>query len=345
MTHHAVVKWGVLSTSTVAVGKAIPALKRCANAEVVAIASRDIVKAERIARSFDIRNAYGSYDALLQDQEVEAVYLPLPNGLHGEWTVRAAHAGKHILCEKPAALSPQASEVMIAACVSSNVLFMEGFMYRFHPQFKCVKRWLAEERIGPLRLMRASFSFNLEPRHSRIRLQAALGGGALADVGAYGIDVTRWLIGEEPSRVFASGNHGLEADVETSFTAILEYRSGICAMLDGGFDRPRHNFCEIVGESGAILITSPFIPVEGTAVQLRTATGEEKQTFPLIDPFQLQFEHFSACILGGGTPAISAADSVGNARILAALRASVHSRNPVDISASDQRTDKPNEQE
>jgi predicted dehydrogenase len=126
MTHHAVVKWGVLSTSTVAVGKAIPALKRCADAEVVAIASRDIEKAERIARSFDIRNAYGSYDALLQDQEVEAVYLPLPNGLHGEWTARAARAGKHILCEKPAALSPQAAEVMIAACVSNNVLLTEG---------------------------------------------------------------------------------------------------------------------------------------------------------------------------------------------------------------------------
>jgi D-xylose 1-dehydrogenase (NADP+, D-xylono-1,5-lactone-forming) len=354
MTHDAI-NWGILSTSTVATGKAIPALKRCANAKVIAIASRDFEKAEGVARSFDIPNAYGSYDALLQDPEVRAVYLSLPNGLHGEWTVRAAKAGKHVLCEKPAALSPDVAEDMIAAWMINNVLFMEGFMYRFHPQFDCVKRWLAEERIGTLRLIRVSFSFPLEPRHSRIRLRASLGVGALADVGAYGVDVIRWLIGAEPCRVFASGRRGFEADVETNFAAILQYASGMRAILDGGLDCPRHNRCEIVGEGGTITITSPFIAVEGAAVRLWTPTSDEARTFPLVDLFQIQFEHFSALVLGSGTPAISADETVGNARVLAALRASVNSGSPVDIPRSaadrcgevsgDQSRDKRNEQE
>ena len=333
MTPSASVKWGILSTSTVAAGKAIPALKRCANAEVVAIASRDIEKAKHLAASFDIRRTYGSYEALLEDQEVGAVYLPLPNVLHGEWAVRAACAGKHVLCEKPAALSSEVAQDMIASCVSTNVLFMEGFMSRFHPQFDCVRQWLAEDRIGPLRVIRVSFSFTLESHHSRTRLQAALGGGALADVGAYGIDLSRWLIGEDPTRVFATGSRGLGADVETSFAATLVYPRGVRALLDGGFDRPRHNRCEVVGQSGVITITSPFLAA-AAAVRLQDASGAEELVFPLVDPFQLQFEHFSACALKSEWPAMSAADTVGNARVLGALRTSLFTGSPVDISAA-----------
>ena len=265
MTHHAT-RREILSTSTVATGKAIPAIKRCANAEVIAIASRDLEKAQPVARSFDIPNVHGSYDSLLQDGQVEAVYLPLPNRLHGEWTGRAAGAGKHVLCEKPAALSPAVAKNMTAACLTNNVLFMEGFMYRFHPQFDCVKRCLAEQRIGKVRLVRVSFSFTFELRHSRIRLKDSLGGGALADVGVYGIAVIRWLTGAEPCRTFALGGRTFEADAGTNFTAILQHTSGMRAMMDGGFDRPRYNRCEIVGESDTITIASPFISTEDADV-------------------------------------------------------------------------------
>ncbi len=334
MKSAAKLKWGVLSTSSTAVRKAIPALKRCENAELVAIASRDAEKAKSYAASLDIPKAYGSYDALLEDREVGAVYLPLPNGLHAEWTIRAAQAGKHVLCEKPAALSPEAAQEMVEACAGGNVLFMEGFMYRFHPQIACVKRWLAEKRIGSLRLLRISFSFTIEARHSKVRLQSSMGGGSLADVGAYGVDLSRFMIGDEPIRVFASGFHGLGASVETNHVAILDFPDGLQVILDGAFDRPRHNRCEIVGQTGVITVASPFITVAEASVRLQGGPQEEDQTFPMVDPFQLEFEHFSACVLHHEPPAITPSDTVGNARVLAALRASLGTGRPVELVVS-----------
>ena len=159
-------------------------------------------------------------------------------------------------------------------------------------------------------------------------------------------DVIRWLIGTEPCRVFALGTRGFEADVETNYAAILQYTSGTRAMLDGGFDCPRRNRCEIVGESGTITITSPFISVEGATVQLQTPTSNEARTFPLVDPFQIQFEHFSGVVLSSGAPAISPNETMSNARVLAALRASVNSGSPVNIptSATDRCGDVPGDQ-
>lgn len=327
-------KWGILSTAATAVGKAIPALKKCANAEVVAIASRDLVKAKTHADSLGIPKAYGSYEALLEDQAVGAVYLPLPNSLHADWTIRAAQSGKHVLCEKPAALSETDAMAMVTACANSGTLLMEAYMYRFHPQIDWAKRLLTENLIGPVRLLRVSFSFTLEARHSKIRLQSSLGGGAIADLGAYGIDISRFLIGSEPIRVFASGTRGMGSDVETDFVAILEFPAGVRVVLDGAFDRPRYNRCEIVGQSGAITIASPFIPVAMATVSVQAEAGEEGRTFPLVDPFQLEFEHFSACVLNHQAPVISPGDTVGNARVLRALRASLDRGCPVDVVAS-----------
>jgi predicted dehydrogenase len=223
---------------------------------------------------------------------------------------------------------------MIDACRSNNVLFMEGLMYRFHPQFHCVRQWLDEGPIGPLRLIRISFSFPLEARHSRIRLQSAMCGGALADVGIYGIDLSRWLIGSVPGRVFAFGGHGFGADVETCFAALLSYENGASAVLDGGFDRPGQNRCEIVGESGVITIASPFLGGDNTKVRLKTRDQDGERAFPFFDPFQAQFQHFPACALDRTKPLITAAETLANARALAALRASLDGGAPVDPAAS-----------
>ncbi len=327
-------RWGVLSTSSTAVGKAIPALLRCANATLVAVASRDNGKASTCAARFAIPRAYGTYEGLLQDPGVDAVYLPLPNSLHGEWTVRAARAGKHVLCEKPAAVDPVVVEEMAAACAEAGVLFQEGFMYRFHPQFAVVRGWIEAGRIGQLRLVRISFSFPLESRHSRIRLQAALDGGALADVGSYGIDLACWLIGRQPDRVFAAGNRDFGADVETSFTAVLDMAGGLHVALDGGFDRPRQGRCEIVGSTGTISIASPFFSGVEAEILLANDVSPDCRRLPAEDLFQLQFEHFSACALTGIEPAISAAETLRTARVQAALRESLTTGRPVDLAPS-----------
>lgn len=325
-------RWGVISTSSTAAGKAIPALLRCANANLVAVASRDLAKASACAARFAIPRAYGTYEALLQDPGIDAVYLPLPNSLHGEWTSRAAQAGKHVLCEKPAAVDPSTAERMVAICAEAGVLFQEGFMYRFHPQFAVVRGWLEKGRIGQLRLIRISFSFPLESRHSRIRLQASLDGGALADVGSYGIDLACWLMGRQPNRAFAVGSREYGADVETGFTAVLEVPGGPHVALDGGFDRPRQGRCEIVGSAGSILIASPFFSAVEAEVLLAIDTSPECCRLPPEDLFQLQFEHFSACALTGAEPAISADETLRTARVLAALRESLTTGTPIEVS-------------
>jgi predicted dehydrogenase len=183
-------------------------------------------------------------------------------------------------------------------------------------------------------LLRISFSFMLEERHSPIRLKKSLGGGAIADLGAYGIDLSRWLTGKEPVRVFASGHRGLASDVETNFVAFLEFPCGTCAMLDGAFDRARHNRCEIVGRAGVITITSPFIPVANTTVRVQTGVGGEDQTFPLVNPFELEFEHFSDCVHNQRPPVITPSDAVGNARVLEALQTSLETGRAVELSGS-----------
>ncbi|MBW8874751.1 MAG: Gfo/Idh/MocA family oxidoreductase [Acidobacteria bacterium] len=317
------VRWGILSASSTALTKAIPALQRCANATVVAIGSRDPEKARRHASSLGIGKTYGSYDALLEDPEVDAVYVSVPNAFHAEWTCRAAEAGKHVLCEKPAALTGEDAGTMLAACEQNGVLFMEGLKHRFHPQLAYVKRLLGEGRIGEVRLLRITFSFTLDERHSKIRLERSLGGGALADLGVYAIDLSSHLLNARPARVFATGSRGLGVDVETDFAAILEFPEGRRALLDGAFDQPRQNSCDVVGQSGVIQITSPFLPVESAAVRVHTAGQPVEQTFPAIDLFQMELEHFSSCVLDSRAPAITGEDTVANAEVLAALQRSL----------------------
>lgn len=330
MTRCERVRWGMLSTSSTALTKAIPALKSCTNATVVAIGSREAEKAERHARALGIGRAYGSYEALLEDTEVDAVYVSVPNSLHAEWTCRAAEAGKHVLCEKPAALTVEDARAMLTSCAKNGVVFMEGLKHRFHPQLGCVQQLLGEGRIGDVRLLRITFSFTLDERHSRIRLERALGGGALADLGIYAIDLSRHLLSAEPTRVFATGNRGLGADVETDFVAILELPEGRRALLDGAFDQPRQNSCEIVGQGGVIQITSPFLPLE-SAVRVQVSGQHVEQAFPAVDLFQLELEHFSSCVLDSKPPAIPGKDTVANTRILEALQRSLAAGHAISL--------------
>ncbi len=325
------VKWGVLSTSRTAMTKAIPALQRCADARVTAIASRDPDKACRAASKLGIRNAYGNYDVLLEDPEIDAVYLPLPNSLHAEYTEKAASSGKHVLCEKPAALTVEAAAGMIKACEAANVYFMEGFAYRFLPQIDSIKEMVATGLVGNLRLLRIAFSFTLQNRHSTIRLQRSLDGGALADLGVYLIDLACLLVGRVPRKVFCVGNRANDGEVETDFAAVLEFPGGVHAVLDGAFDRPRESPCQVIGEHGRVTVDSAFLSGSTKLVHTDANGGETLTSFEAVDHFELQFAHFSRSILTGTMPRISAEETLRNARVLAGLRASLAAGSPMTV--------------
>ena len=222
-----VVRWGILSTANIGVRKVIPATQKAERCEVVAIASRDGERAAKVASELGIPRAHGGYEALLSDPEVDAVYIPLPNSQHAAWTIAAARAGKHVLCEKPLAMTAAEAEEMVRACATEGVLLMEAFMYRLHPSWEAVRELVASGRIGRLRAVQSWFSyFNDDP--DDIRNVAELGGGALYDIGCYSINLSRMLFGGEPT--------GIEASVTRDATATDVLTSAILA-----FDRGRRH--------------------------------------------------------------------------------------------------------
>ncbi len=245
-----VCRWGVLSTANIAVRKVIPGIQRADRCEVVAIASRDPERASRFATAHGIARAHGSYEALLSDPDVDAVYIPLPNHLHAEWTVEAAHAGKHVLCEKPLAMDGVEATRMVEACNSHGVRLMEAFMYRLHPSWEGVRQLIASGRIGELRSVQSWFSyFNDDP--SNIRNIAEAGGGALYDIGCYSVNASRMLFGGEPVRVEASMTRDPETGVDVTTSAILEFERGVATFTCSTRAEPDQRV-HIYGTSGRI---------------------------------------------------------------------------------------------
>jgi len=325
------VRFGVVSTSQTAVRKGIPALLRCDNAELRAISSRDPARATAVALQFGIPVVHSSYDALLADPDIDAVYIALPNSLHRDYTERAAHAGKHVLCEKPAAITGEDADAMLAACDLARVTFMEGLMYRFLPQARALHELVRGGIVGDIRRLRVSMSFTLEPHHSRIRLYRSTQGGALADVGVYAIDCVLWLMGKLPERVYCSGYARDGAEVETGFAALLSFADGVEALLDGGFDRARQSSGEVIGTHGIVSVDPLFMTGVARLVTMSAGGQPKERWFSDTDPFEAEFAHFSHCVLTGSTPAIKPLQTRGTARVLEALRTSWASGAPVSL--------------
>jgi predicted dehydrogenase len=218
-------RWGILSTADIARKKVIPGIRKAARCEIVAIGSRDAAQARRVADELGIPSAHGSYEALLADPDVDAVYIPLPNHLHAEWTIAAARAGKHVLCEKPLAMTAADAELMAEACAAEGVRLMEAFMYRHHPAWVAAMDVVASGRIGRLRAVQSWFSYyNDDPANIRNQLEA--GGGALFDIGCYSVNLSRMLFGAEPVRVSAAIDRDPQLGVDTLTSAILEFEDG-----------------------------------------------------------------------------------------------------------------------
>ena len=323
---------GVLSTADIAIKKVIPGMRRAARVEVAAIASRNGDQAKAVAERLDIPRAYGSYDALLADSDIDAVYIPLPNHLHAEWTIEAARAGKHVLCEKPLALTAADAERMAEACDAAGVRLMEAFMYRHHPSWVAVRDLVESGRIGRLAAVRSWFSYyNVDP--ANIRNIKEYGGGALYDIGCYNVNLSRLLFGGEPTRIRASIERDPVTGVDVLTSAILDFDEG-SATFTCGTRLETDQRVDIYGTSGRISIGIPFnIPPDRPTQVFVTAGGDppvapatEVLEFPTADPYGVEADVFAAAILDGTPLPFAADDAVANLRVIEGIFATAADR-------------------
>jgi predicted dehydrogenase len=318
------VRWGFLSTAKIN-DLVLAGARESDRAEVVAVASRDPERAEAYARERGIERAHGSYEALLEDPDVEAVYISLPNSMYVEWSIRALEAGKHVLCEKP--LSRRADDVERAfqAAERAGRILMEAFMYRHNPQTARLKELVENGAIGRLRLVRAAFSFPLR-NPADVRLNAELDGGALMDVGCYCVSGSRLLAGE-PVEVHGEQVEGASG-VDELFAATLRFAEGVLAELDCGLVLPVRDELEAIGEEGSIFLDDPW-HCRRPVIELRTAEGVEQIQVERADSYRLELENVSDAIRGHVEPLLGCEDTLGQARAIEALYRSAAERRPV----------------
>ena len=312
-------RFGVLSTARIGLERFIPAARVSTLGEVAAIASRDLARAQAAAQEKDIPRAHGSYEDLLADREVDAVYIGLPNALHKEWTIRAAEAGKHVLCEKPVARRLAAAEAMALACQSAGVIYMEAFMYRHHPQHDRVRELLAKRVIGEPRIIRASFCFYLRQAEGNIRSSSALEGGALMDVGCYAVNVCRYLFEAEPVEVTALGRIDSQFGVDMTFAGLLRFPRDRIGVIDSSFDVTSGGRYEVSGQYGSIVVDRAFTPGDGpVTVQVNAAGGHRVEEVNGINQYALEVDHFARSVRQGRLLP-PAENGVSNARVIEAL--------------------------
>ena len=318
-------RWGVLSTANIAQKKWIPGVRRAPRqrGEVVALASREGGAAAAVARELEIPRAHDSYEALLADPEVDAVYIPLPNHLHREWTIAAARAGKHVLCEKPLALTSAQAQEMVDAAAAAGVLLMEAFMYRLHPSWVAVRELLAAGRIGRLQTVQSWFSYyNDDPRN--IRNIAAAGGGALMDIGCYSVNLSRMLFGAEPERVEAAIVRDPDQEVDVLTSALLVFPGGGTATFTCSTRSETDQRVHIYGTEGHISVGIPFnIPPDRPTHVYVTHGGEppvapavERLTFETADPYGVEADAFADAVLDGARLPTPPEDAVANMRTI-----------------------------
>jgi len=311
--------WGILGPGYVATRAVIPAIQQVPGAHVLAVASSNKERAQAASAQFSIERTYTSYQALLDDPDVHAVYIALPNHLHREWTIHAAQAGKHVLCEKPLAMNASECEEMIAACQQSNVLLMEAVMYRFHPRMLHLKQMLTAGELGDIRFLHAAFSFFFNAP-GNYRAQPEYGGGALLDIGSYCINAARWLIGAEPEDIQANISYSKTLDVSTS--ALLRFERDVFAHIQCSFVAAEHQVIEVVGSTGAATAPLAFTAWrdDTTALMVQRGAVFERREFAPADPYQAMAAHFTECVLGQASLLYPPEDGHATLRVLDTLK-------------------------
>lgn len=313
------IQWGILGTANIARAALIPAMRNAANSVPIAVGSRESSRAKEFARENDLPVWYGSYEELLANPELDAIYIALPNSLHKEWSIKAAQAGKHILCEKPLALNAQECTEMEGAAKANGVRLMEAFMYRFHPRTEQVKRMIDSGRIGRLSAIDAAFTFRLTKKEN-IRFSSQLGGGALMDVGCYCVNVIRTMTAQEPNLVTAFKVTG-ESGVDLRLTGNMLLPKGVIAHFDCSLVDERREHYTIAGENGYLYVDQAFLPgIE--ASRIYEVCGRDHKVVHEVkgeDEYQLMVEHFSTAVIEGTSFRYGASEAAANMRVLNAL--------------------------
>lgn len=322
------IRWGVIGTANIATFRVIPAIQKSHNGEVVAVASRDAERARDYAEQHGIAQSYGSYAALLEDPSIDAIYIPLPNKLHAEWSIQCAEAGKPTLCEKPLGSTAEEVQRMVDVFRERGVPLAEAFMYRFHPRTERVKDILSRGAVGEMHLIDAVFSFKIR-RLNDVRLQPQLAGGALRDLGVYCVNLMRLMTGEEPGRVHAIGHFGADSGVEEWAVGSLQFPSGVLGSFSCGMRSYRTHGYLIRGSEGTIIVQDGFGPEhdQATEIVLYRDTGNLRETLrieiPATDQFQRMVEDFADALLNDRSPRYPAEDAVANMKVLDRMQASM----------------------
>jgi predicted dehydrogenase len=317
-------RWGILSTASIGRNKVIPALQQGQHTNVVAIASRDLAKAKQTATALGIPRAYGSYEELVADPNIDVIYNPLPNNLHVPWTIKAAEAGKHVLCEKPLSLTVAEAETLLAVRARTGVKIGEAFMIRSYPQWLRVRELLAEGRIGELRSIVGYFSyFDTDP--SGITNQVQFGGGALLDIGCYLVHASRYAFAQQPTRVVSLIDRDPQMQIDRLTSAILDFPNGqsifTCSTQVVPYQR-----IHFIGTSGRIEIEVPFnAPMDRPTRIFIDGNGDlfgdgiTTETFPVCDQYTLQGDAFSKAVMNGTEVPVSVEDAIGNMAVIEAI--------------------------
>lgn len=325
-------RWGILGVAGIAKRSVIPGIKQSQTGIVAAIASRDEAKAQQAANELGIPKSYGSYEALLADPDIDAVYIPLPNHLHKEWTIRAAEAGKHVLCEKPIALDAKEAQDMADACQQAGVQLAEAFMYRYHPRYDMIKEIIRQGEIGEIRGIHGTFTFSNPDDKENVRYKKAWGGGSLYDVGVYPISAARYILELEPEaaavHAFFSPEHD---DVDMMASGLLEFPGHVALTFDCGMWADFRNTLEILGSKGRIEVPRAYLP--GTNFgnfHVIDKDGTREIEVPKVDQYALQADDFASRVWGGAIR-FEPEDAVRNMRVIDACLKSARERIRVEL--------------
>ncbi|MCI3922297.1 Gfo/Idh/MocA family oxidoreductase [Paenibacillus sp. TRM 82003] len=323
------IRWGILGCAKIAERAVIPGIRGSETGVVAAIASRSGEKAQATAEALGIPKAYSSYEALLADEHIDAVYIPLPNHLHMEWTIKAAEAGKHVLCEKPIALTASEAETMVAVCEKAGVKLAEAFMYRHHPRYERIKEFIRAGEIGTVRGIHGTFTFNGAANQGNVRFKKEWGGGSIYDVGVYPISAARLLLDAEPEavtcRAFFSPDHD---DVDMMASGLVEFPGDVSLTFDCGMWAEFRNTLEILGTEGRIEVPSAFI---GKPNIVLYKNGERTELeMPDVNAYSLQADQLAAAIRGAELR-FAPADAVWNMKVVDACLASAREKRRIEL--------------
>lgn len=320
------VRWGLLSTANIN-RRLIPAIRASARGELVAVASRTQESADSYAAQWGIPRTFASYEAMLVSDEIDAVYIGLPNHLHAEWSIKAMQHGKHVLCEKPFAITLDEVDQMVAVAQQTGCVLAEAFMYRHHPQTKIIGEWVKNGRLGRITLVRAVFTFAFQTRQN-IRLVPEWGGGCLWDVGCYPVSFAQFIMGQTPQWVMGDQWLG-ESGVDEIFAGQLHYADGAIAQISSSFCTPFHTFAEVLGTGGRLMVNRPFTGTEDSELWFYPAEGQPQHIpVPQEELYLGEVEDMHATILDGTPSYLTLAETRNHIKTLLALYESANTLKP-----------------